>query len=88
VTAVSGRVYRGPVGNSCRPFNISSDIDLKVPIPETASGRLLLGHLSVGKMRILIPKEDFILDNGKRNETTEFLGGVERTAKKGFLWMK
>jgi DNA-binding IclR family transcriptional regulator len=51
--------------NRSGPLNISSDIGLKVPIPETASGRLLLEHLSVGRMRVLIPKEDFILDNGK-----------------------
>ena len=52
--------------NSSRPFNISSDIGVKVPIPWTASGRLLLGHLSADEIRALIPQEDFVLDNGKR----------------------
>ena len=47
--------------NSSRPFNISSDIGVKVPIPWTASGRLLLGHLSADEILALIPEEDFVL---------------------------
>ncbi len=54
--------------NSSRPFNISSDIGVKVPIPWTASGRLLLAHLRAEEIRALIPDEDFILDNGRRVE--------------------
>ncbi|MDB5830951.1 MAG: IclR family transcriptional regulator [Caballeronia sp.] len=71
--------------NSSRPFNISSDIGVKVPIPWTASGRLLLGHLSADEIRALIPQEDFVLDNGKRIAVPEFLGDVERAAQQGYF---
>jgi DNA-binding IclR family transcriptional regulator len=37
--------------NSSRPFNISSDIGVKVPIPWTATGRLLLAHLRADDSR-------------------------------------
>ncbi|WP_244829672.1 IclR family transcriptional regulator [Caballeronia sp. TF1N1] len=70
--------------NSSRPFNISSDIGVKVPIPWTASGRLLLGHLSGDAIRALIPEEDFVLDNGKRVDFTDFLADVERAREQGF----
>jgi DNA-binding IclR family transcriptional regulator len=70
--------------NSARPFNISSDIGVKVPIPWTASGRLLLAHLSAEQIRALIPDEDFVLDNGKRVEFSAFLHDVERAAQQGY----
>ncbi|MFP3481022.1 IclR family transcriptional regulator, partial [Burkholderia sp. SIMBA_057] len=64
--------------NSSRPFNISSDIGVKVPIPWTATGRLLLAHLRANEIRALIPDEDFVLDNGRRVEFEAFLSDVER----------
>lgn len=70
--------------NSSRPFNISSDIGVKVPIPWTATGRLLLAHLRADEIRALIPDEDFILDNGRRVEFDDFLRDVERTAEQGY----
>ncbi len=70
--------------SSSRPFNISSDIGVKVPIPWTASGRLLLGHLDASQIRDLIPKDDFVLDNGKRIEVDAFLKDVETANKQGF----
>src|ERR1700682_4177772 len=59
--------------NSSRPFNISSDIGVKVPIPWTASGRLLLAPLRADEICALIPDEDFILDNGRGVEFQDFL---------------
>lgn len=70
--------------NSSRPFNISSDIGVKVPIPWTASGRLLLAHLRPNEIRALIPDEDFILDNGRRVEFEDFLHDVERATEQGY----
>jgi DNA-binding IclR family transcriptional regulator len=70
--------------NSSRPFNISSDIGVKVPIPWTATGRLLLAHLRPNEIRALIPDEDFILDNGRRVEFGDFLRDVERAAQQGY----
>jgi DNA-binding IclR family transcriptional regulator len=70
--------------NSTRPFNISSDIGVKVPIPWTATGRLLLADRSAEDIRALIPKEDFILDNGKRLAFDDFIADVERAAQQGY----
>jgi DNA-binding IclR family transcriptional regulator len=70
--------------NSSRPFNISSDIGVKVPIPWTASGRLLLGHLDADAIHALIPEEDFLLDNGERVSFDDFLADVRRAANEGY----
>jgi DNA-binding IclR family transcriptional regulator len=70
--------------NSSRPFNISSDIGVKVPIPWTATGRLLLAHLRADEIRALIPDEDFVLDNGRHVEFEDFLRDVERAAEQGY----
>jgi DNA-binding IclR family transcriptional regulator len=70
--------------NSSRPFNISSDIGVKVPIPWTASGRLLLAHMRTDEIRSLIPDDDFILDNGRRVEFEDFIADVQRAAEQGY----
>jgi DNA-binding IclR family transcriptional regulator len=71
--------------NSSRPFKISSDIGVAVPIPWTASGRLLLGHLGADEIEALIPDEDFILDNGSRIDKAQFLRDVEQAGAQGFF---
>ncbi|MGF6264641.1 DNA-binding IclR family transcriptional regulator [Paraburkholderia youngii] len=70
--------------HSARPFNISSDIGVRVPIPWTATGRLLLGHLSADEIRVLIPAEDFILDNGASIEFDAFLKDVQAAKERGY----
>jgi DNA-binding IclR family transcriptional regulator len=70
--------------SSPRPFNISSDISVKVPIPWTASGRPLLAHLRAGEIRALIPDEDFILENDGHVEFYDLLRDVERAAEQGY----
>ena len=47
-----------------RPFRISSDIGTQIPLPWTASGRLLLSHLSEAEIRALVRPEDLRLPNG------------------------
>ena len=70
--------------NSARPFNISSDIGVRVPIPWTATGRLLLGHLSAEEIRALIPGDDFVLDNGARIEFDDFMRDVHLAKEQGY----
>jgi len=70
--------------SSARPFTIRSDIGVKVPIPWTATGRLLLGHLNADEIRALIPNEDFVLDNGVRIEFDDFLQDVRRANDDGY----
>ncbi len=70
--------------SSARPFNISSDIGVRVPIPWTATGRLLLGHLDADEIRALIPDEDFVLDNGVRIGFDEFFKDVQAAKHQGY----
>jgi DNA-binding IclR family transcriptional regulator len=70
--------------NSARPFNISSDIGVRVPIPWTATGRLLLGHLNADDIRALIPPEDFIVDHGVSIQFDEFLKDVQVAKEQGY----
>jgi len=70
--------------NSARPFNISSDIGVRVPIPWTATGRLLLGHMSADAIRSLIPADDFVLDNGVRIDFDEFMRDVQNAKALGY----
>jgi DNA-binding IclR family transcriptional regulator len=58
------------------PFRISSDVGVDVPIPWTASGRLLLGHLSDEDIRALVPPEDYRLPDGRIIEEDAFLADV------------
>ena len=48
-----------------RPFRISSSVGELVPIPWTASGRLLVSHLRDREILDSIPEEDFIFPNGR-----------------------
>ncbi|WP_277183910.1 IclR family transcriptional regulator [Caballeronia sp. BR00000012568055] len=70
--------------SSARPFTISSDIGVRVPIPWTATGRLLLGHLNADEIRTLIPAEDFVLDNGVKIEFDEFYRDVQHAKDQGY----
>jgi len=44
----------------------------------------LLADRSAEDIRALIPKEDFILDNGKRLAFDDFIADVERAAQQGY----
>jgi DNA-binding IclR family transcriptional regulator len=68
-----------------RPFRISSDVGEPVPLPWTASGRLLLSHLSDGEILDFIPPADFILPNGSRLEPARFLDEVRRARAERFF---
>ncbi|MFK4826017.1 IclR family transcriptional regulator [Paenochrobactrum sp. BZR 588] len=59
-----------------RPFRISSDIGQRVPIPWTASGRLLLSHMSDEEILAFIPSEDFQLADGQWLDPQVFLDQV------------
>jgi DNA-binding IclR family transcriptional regulator len=68
-----------------RHFRISSDIGENAPIPWTASGRLLLAHLSDQEIVDLIDHDDFILPNGERLPLEQFLGEIRQAAIDGFF---
>lgn len=67
-----------------RMFRISSDIGVKVPIPWTASGRLLVDHLGLDEVRNFVPAEDFLLPDGRRIPLETFLQEVADARATGF----
>ncbi len=68
-----------------RTFRISSNVGELVPIPWTASGRLLVSHLSDAEIGTLIPPEDFILPNGSLLETARFIAEVRQATLDGYF---
>jgi DNA-binding IclR family transcriptional regulator len=59
-----------------RPFRISSDVGEPVPLPWTASGRLLVSHMSEDEILDFIPEADFVLPSGARLDPRRFLDEV------------
>ena len=68
-----------------RPFRISSNVGERVAIPWTASGRLLVSHLSDKEILDLIPPEDFVLPNGRTLEPSDFVAQVRAAARDGYF---
>ncbi|BCH21998.1 IclR family transcriptional regulator [Mesorhizobium sp. L-8-3] len=66
------------------PFRISSDVGVEVPTPWTASGRLLLGHMSDEEIRAFVPAEDYRLPDGRVIREDDFLAEVAAARAQGF----
>lgn len=68
-----------------RPFRISTNVGELVPIPWTASGRLLLSHMSDAEILDFIPTDDFVLPSGQRLDPEGFIAQVRQAAKDGYF---
>ena len=68
-----------------RPFRISSTIGEQVPLPWTASGRLLISHMSDVQIVDFIPDVDFVMPNGTRLEPSLFVEQVREAARVGYF---
>jgi DNA-binding IclR family transcriptional regulator len=68
-----------------RAFRISSNIGELVPIPWTASGRLLVAHLTDAEIVDLIPADDFVLPSGKRLDPARFIAEVRQATIDGYF---
>ncbi|SDL11912.1 IclR family transcriptional regulator [Aliiruegeria lutimaris] len=68
-----------------RPFRISSDVGERIPIPWTASGRLLLGHLSDQQIIDLVPPKDFTFSNGGSIAPRDFIDSVRKAWAEKFF---
>ncbi|MBB4005383.1 IclR family transcriptional regulator [Aurantimonas endophytica] len=66
-----------------RPFRISSSVGERTPIPWTASGRLLLGHMSEREIRELVPEADFQLPSGDWLDPADFAEQSHRALADG-----
>ncbi|MBO6716323.1 MAG: IclR family transcriptional regulator [Rhizobiaceae bacterium] len=84
----SGRytiMYMRP-GN--RPFRISSAVGLQIPIPWTASGRLLLAGKSRAEIEELIADEDLVLPDGRRIAIDDFIRAIADAQRDGYCLTK
>ncbi len=68
-----------------RPFRISTDIGQSVPIPWTASGRLLVAHMTNEEILTFIPPQDFQLPGGEWLDPQVFLAEVRQAGQDGFF---
>jgi DNA-binding IclR family transcriptional regulator len=68
-----------------RPFRISSNVGDPVPIPWTASGRLLVSHMSDAEIVAFVPQEDFRLPDGRWLEPAVFIAEVREASKVGYF---
>lgn len=66
------------------PFRISSDIGIEVPIPWTASGRLLLTHMSEDEVRAFIPAGDYRLPDGRILAEADFLADIRKARQQDY----
>ncbi|MCX5580104.1 IclR family transcriptional regulator [Kaistia terrae] len=70
--------------DSAGPFRISSQVGVEVPIPWTASGRLLLSHMDDDAVRAFIPPEDYRLPDGRMLPQDEFLAAIALARQQGY----
>jgi DNA-binding IclR family transcriptional regulator len=70
--------------DSTGPFRISSQVGVEVPIPWTASGRLLLSHLDEAAVRAFIPRDDYRLPDGRIIPESEFLADIALARRQGY----
>jgi DNA-binding IclR family transcriptional regulator len=64
-------------------FRITTDVGVEVPLPWTASGRLLLGHMSPADIRAFVPRKDFRLPDGRMLDADDFIRDVARARREG-----
>jgi DNA-binding IclR family transcriptional regulator len=68
-----------------RPFRISTTIGETVPLPWTASGRLLVSHMSDAEILAFIPPADFMLPNGTRIAKETFIAETRQAEQDGYF---
>lgn len=56
-----------------RPMRISSEIGSQIPIPWTASGRLMLSHMSPAEIEAILGEEDRVMPNGAPVDVGAFI---------------
>lgn len=71
-----------------RPFRISSAVGLQIPIPWTASGRLLLADRSRAEIEALIAPEDLVLPDGRAIALDDFIAAIGTARDDGYCLTK
>ncbi|MBZ9759962.1 IclR family transcriptional regulator [Mesorhizobium sp. CA8] len=67
-----------------RPFRISSATGLQIPLPWTASGRLLLAGLDRGGIEAMVTEDDLVLPDGRKLELDDFIDDIARARVTGY----
>lgn len=65
-------------------FRITSEVGVAVPIPWTASGRLLLGHMTREEIDRFVPADDFVLPSGRQINPDVFHDELTQARRDGF----
>lgn len=71
-----------------RTFRITSEVGIRLPIPWTASGRLLVAHMTGAEIAGFIPAEDFTLPSGERIAPADFIAETEAARARGYAVTK
>ena len=79
------KYFVATMNEGIRPFRISANVGERIPIPWTASGRLLLGHMSEREILDFIPENDFVLPNGTRLDPEDYIESVHAAAREKFF---
>ncbi|MDG4910497.1 IclR family transcriptional regulator [Mesorhizobium sp. WSM4898] len=67
-----------------RPFRISSATGLQIPLPWTASGRLLLAGLERSRIEAMISRDDLVLPDGRKIELDDFIDDIAKARVTGY----
>ena len=67
-----------------RPFRISSATGLQIPLPWTASGRLLLAGLDRNRIKAMISQDDLVLPDGRKIELDDFIDDIAKARVTGY----
>ncbi|PBB79751.1 ArsR family transcriptional regulator [Mesorhizobium sp. WSM3879] len=67
-----------------RPFRISSATGLQIPLPWTASGRLLLAGLERSRIEAMISQDDLVLPDGRKIELDDFIDDIAKARVSGY----
>lgn len=77
------KYYVAAMREGSRPFRISTDVGERLPLTWTASGRVLVGHLTPEEILAFVPKVDFALADGTPIPMADFLDEVATTRTTG-----
>ncbi len=64
-------------------FRITTDVGVEVPLPWTASGRILLDHMSPEAIRAFVPAEDYRLPSGQVLAVETFIAEIAHARQQG-----
>jgi DNA-binding IclR family transcriptional regulator len=67
-----------------RPFRISSATGLQIPLPWTASGRLLLAGFERATIQDMVSDDDLLLPDGRRLQLDDFIADIATARTTGY----